>query len=173
VTTQLSTSRPAASTGRNGLLAQLYQRFRGLVHELGKFGVVGGICFGVDFGLNAVLLSGGVEDLTAKAISTAIAATLAFIGNRFWTWRHRERSGLAREYSLYFFFNLVGLGIALTCVAISKYGLGNVWPAIFDTKIASLIAGGIVGNVFGTIFRFWSYRRFVFLAPAVEPGATQ
>lgn len=159
---------PAAPTRSSGPIARLYDRFRHLVHELGKFGVVGGICFGVDFSINALLLGEGVEALAAKAISTTIAATLAFLGNRFWTWRHRESSGLGREYALYFFFNLVGLGIALTCVAISKYGLGSVWPAIFDTNLASLIAGSIVGNVFGTIFRFWSYRRFVFLAPATE-----
>ena len=42
-----------------------------------------------------------------------VSATVAFLGNRFWTWRHRERSGIAREYSLYFLFNVVGLVIAL------------------------------------------------------------
>ena len=93
---------------------QIYDRFSHLVHELGKFGVVGGLCFGVDFGLNALLLAQGVEDLAAKAISTTIAATLAFAGNRYWTWRDRESSGLGREYALYFFFNLVGTYSSVT-----------------------------------------------------------
>jgi putative flippase GtrA len=168
VPTLTSAQPPAAPTRPGGLIARLYDRFRDLVHELGKFGVVGGICFGIDFGLNALLLAMGVEAFTAKAISMAIAATIAFLGNRFWTWRHRESSGLGREYALYFFFNLVGLGIALACIAISKYGLGSIWPSVFDTNLASLLAGSFVGNVFGTIFRFWSYRRFVFLAPATE-----
>jgi putative flippase GtrA len=166
MSTLTSNPPPEATARPTGPLPRLYARFRELVHELGKFGVVGSICFAIDLGINTLLLAEGVEDLTAKSIATAIAATLAFLGNRFWTWRHRESSGLAREYLLYFFFNLVGLGIALVCVAISKYGLGSVWPSIFDTHLASLVAGNLIGNAFGTVFRFWSYRRFVFLVPA-------
>ena len=99
-----------------------------------------------------------------------IAATIAFIGNRFWTWRHRERSGLRREYLLYFFFNAVGLGIGLACLGISHYGLGSIWPDVFQTQLADNIAAQIVGTAFGTLFRFWSYRRFVFIAPAIPPA---
>src|SRR5690606_41387611 len=43
--------------------------------------------------------------ITSKTIATVVAASLAFIGNRFWTWRHRERTSLAREYTLYFCLN--------------------------------------------------------------------
>lgn len=147
-------------------LARLVGRFQHLVRELGKFGVVGAVAYAVDFGLyNTLLIGADWETLTAKTVATAVAATVAFIGNRFWTWRHRERSGLAREYGLYFFFNAVGLAIGLTCLAISHYGLGQIWP-VFETKLADNVASLGVGMVLGTIFRFWSYRRFVFLAPA-------
>ena len=93
---------------RSGLLTALWQRFRQLVHEVGKFGVVGAITFVIDTTI-FTLLRTGIGPYWAAAISMTIAATLAFIGNRFWTWRHRERSGLHREYVLYFAFNLVGL----------------------------------------------------------------
>jgi putative flippase GtrA len=103
-----------------------------------------------------------------------VSATVAFLGNRFWTWRHRERSGLAREYTLYFIFNVVGLAIGLSVLGISHYGLGSVWPGIFQTTLADLIAANIVGTFFGTLFRFWSYRRFVFLVPRpVDEATTQ
>ena len=81
--------------------------------------------------------------LLAKTMSTVIAATVAFLGNRFWTWRHRERSGLRREYLLYFFFNAVGLGIGLACLAISHYGLGSIWPDVFQTQLADNISGTV------------------------------
>lgn len=151
---------PAAAARR------LVARFQHLIREVGKFGIVGAVAYVVDFGLYNVLLAGQWETLTAKAAATAVAATVAFIGNRFWTWRHRERSGLAREYGLYFFFNAVGLGIGLACLAISHYGLGHLWPAVFQNTVADNISSLGIGMVLGTIFRFWSYRRFVFLAPA-------
>lgn len=160
---------PAA---RSGLLRGLRDRFGHLVHELGKFGAVGGTAFLVDTAIYVTLLHRGLETLTAKTLATVVSATLAFLGNRFWTWRHRERSGLTREYLLYFFFNGVGLGITLVALGISHYGLGAVWPEVFKTELADLIAGSVAGNAAATMFRFWTYRRFVFVAPAPAPEPT-
>ena len=155
-----------------GLLRAGYARFRTLIHELGKFGTVGAVAFTVDTVVLAYLLQKhGVESLTAKTLATLVSASVAFLGNRFWTWRHRERSGLAREYTLYFIFNVIGLAIGLAVLGLSHYGLGALWPSTFKTLTADLIAANIVGTVFGTMFRFWSYRRFVFMAPAATSPA--
>jgi putative flippase GtrA len=143
------------------VLRRLYDRFSHLIHELGKFGLVGSVALVIDVIIFNLLRQAGVESLTSATISMAIAATVAFIGNRFWTWRDRERSGLRREYSLYFVFNAVGLLIALICLAISTYGLGSIWPA-FTTPLAENISKQIVGGALGTTFRFWSYRNIVF-----------
>jgi putative flippase GtrA len=155
------------------LLHRLLDRFGHLVHEFGKFGLVGGTAFIIDltlFNVGREVLE--LETLTAKTLSTVVATTVAFTGNRFWTWRHRERSGLAREYGLYFFFNAVGLGIGLTCLAISHYGLGSVWP-VFQSLLADNISGNLIGTALGTLFRFWSYRRFVFLDPIAPEVAIE
>lgn len=145
--------------------SDLRTRLRGLVHELGKFGAVGGFAFTVDLVLYNVLLQAGVETLIAKAGSTVVATTIAFFGNRFWTWRHGEHTNMARQYTTFFVLNLIGLGIALACLAISHYGLGSVWPAA-QSKLADNIAGLGVGTALGTLFRFWSYRRYVFRVTA-------
>jgi putative flippase GtrA len=158
------TTPPPTSGG--GLLRRLQSRFAALVRELGKFGTVGGIAFACDLAIYNVLLSLGTETLTSKVISTLIATTVAFAGNRFWTWRHRERRNLAHEYTLFFLLNGVGLGIGLSCLAISHYGLGQIWPAL-QTPLADNISGQLVGTALGTVFRFWSYRRFVFRDTAV------
>ena len=147
----------------------LVDRFGHLMHEMGKFGMVGAVSFVVDIVLfNLAISALGMERLTAKTFSTVVAASVAFVGNRFWTWRHRERSGLAREYGLYFFFNAVGLGIGLGCLAISHYGLGAIWPNVFKSLLADNISANLVGTALGTLFRFWSYRRFVFVGPAEQ-----
>ncbi|GAA4931038.1 GtrA family protein [Actinoplanes utahensis] len=143
----------------------LRTRLRGLVRELGKFGTVGSVAFTVDLVLYTVLLRAGMETLLAKTVSTAVATTIAFLGNRFWTWRDGGHSNMARQYTMFFVLNLIGLGIALACLAISHYALGQIWP-VLQSKPADIIAGSGVGTVLGTLFRFWSYRRFVFRVTA-------
>jgi putative flippase GtrA len=144
-------------TGLRGLVA----RFEHLFRELGKFGVVGGVAFVIDTLIFNVLLFAHVTSLLAATISMCLAATVAFVGNRFWTWRNRSRTGLHREYVLYFLFNLVGLGIALGCLAISIYVLGDIWP-VFKGTLAQNVAKNVVGMALGTTFRFWAYRQIVF-----------
>jgi len=150
----------------------LWQRFGRLVRELGKFGVVGGLAYLIDLGFFNLFLS-SFGSIGAKVASTVIAATAAFIGNRFWTWRDRQSTGLHREYLLYFFFNAVGLAIALACLGISKYGFGHYWPRTFHTRLADNIAAQGFGLVLGTTFRFWSYKRFVFLAASTDEAAEE
>jgi putative flippase GtrA len=161
---------PPTGGGSGNALRRLRERFGALVHELGKFGTVGSVAFACDLTIYNILLHLGTETLTAKTISTLLAATVAFTGNRFWTWRHRERRSLAREYIQYFLLNAVGLAIGLSCLAISHYGLGQIWP-ILQTPLADNISGQLVGTALGTLFRFWSYRRFVFRETAVAGAA--
>ncbi|TDB71573.1 GtrA family protein [Micromonospora sp. KC721] len=161
---------PGSPQTPSGLVSTLLDRFGHLVRELSKFATVGGIAFLIDFALfNFLAFGQGVPPVAAKTVSTVVAATLAFIGNRFWTWRHRLRSHPAREYALFFFFNAVGLGIAVACLALSRYGLGSIWPDVFQTALADNIASFLVGTGLGTLFRFWSYRRFVFVEAGIPP----
>jgi putative flippase GtrA len=151
----------------------LWERFGHLVHELGKFGVVGLVSYLIDLSIYTALYHTQLGWFWAKVASTVVAATVAFLGNRFWTWRDRERSGLRREYALYFFFNAVGLGIALACLGISHVGLGHFWPAIFHTQLADTFAAQGAGLVLGTLFRFWAYRTFVFVAASSDQAAAE
>lgn len=155
-------------TPPSGLRAKL----QGLVREVGKFGAVGATSFAIDTVIFNLLLGSGAETLVAKLVSTVIATTVAFLGNRFWTWRHRAHTHMARQYTLFFVLNAVGLAIGLGCLAISHYGLGAIWPA-FQSRLADNVSAQIVGTAAGTLFRFWSYRRFVFPATAGPVGDDQ
>jgi putative flippase GtrA len=88
-----------------------------------------------------------------------VATVFTYAGNRHWTFRHRARTGVAREYPLFFLLNGIGLGIALACLATSRYVLG------FSGPLADNVSANVVGLLIGTLFRFWSYRKWVFPAP--------
>jgi putative flippase GtrA len=125
---------------------------------------VGAVCTVIDVGLFNVLHFGAnVDPLLAKCISVAVATTASYLGNRHWSFRARGGRGFSREYPLFFLLNAVGLGFALVCLAVTKYGLGLTGP------LALNLAGNVVGMAGATIFRFWSYRRWVF--PAINAGA--
>ena len=132
--------------------------FRQLLRELAKFGVVGAIAFVVDVGLYNILRISSLNErpTTAKIISSGVAIMVAYLGNRFWTYRNRPRTGYARETALFLVFNLLGVCIALLCQAFTHYVLG------FDSLLADNISVNGIGLVLGTAFRFWSYRKFVF-----------
>ena len=151
------------------LLRSLYERFAHLVHEVGKFGVVGAVCYGIDLTVfNVCLLAFGLAWFPALVVSTVVSTSFAFAGNRFWTWRDRERSTLRREYGLYFGFNLVGLAISTGVLLLSHNVLGGVWP-ILQTALADNISGKVVGVGLASLFRFWAYRRYIFRAPEQGP----
>jgi putative flippase GtrA len=149
-------------------LRGIWARLGSIVHEFMKFGVVGSFAYVVDVGLFNLLLYGGGDGplngrpLAAKTISVIAGTIVAYLGNRHWTFRHRASHSVAWGYTLFFLLNAVGLGITLTCLAISHYVLDLTGP------LADNIAANVVGVAFGSAFRFWSYRRWVFPAPGEQ-----
>ena len=140
----------------------LYDRFRHLIHEAAKFGAVGGIGFLVtDGGTNLLqpVLHGWLK---ANVIATVAGTMVTYLGSRYWTFRHRERGSMARETALFFVFNGAGLGIQLACIGFTNYALG------LTDKLASNVAL-FLGICLGTLFRFWSYRKWVWIAPTPGP----
>jgi putative flippase GtrA len=158
------TAVPARAANAPTLTARLRASIDVVYREMVKFGAVGAVAFVVDVGVFNLLRFGflGFEGpleskpLTAKAISAFIATIVAWLGNRYWTFRRRRRASRRREFLLFLLMNLAGLGIALLCLAFSHYVLG------LRNALADNIAGNVIGLGLGTLFRFWAYKRFVF-----------
>ena len=150
-----------------GLIRGLYARFRVLIHETAKFGVVGGVAFVLTIGLfNAFHYGAGLGPITSTTLANLLATVFAFAGNKFWAFRHRKGSHWGRETVLFFFFNGVGILITDGVVAAAQYGLGLTDK--FSYNVANVIGIGLA-----TLFRLYCYRRWVFLyadggAPAAE-----
>jgi putative flippase GtrA len=147
----------------------LPKRFRGLADELVKFGTVGLINTGLDYLVLNLLLA--IGPLKAKVVATIIATTASYLMNRKWTFGNRSRTGIRREYALFFGLNLVGMVIQLAVLGVAKYGLGFHEHGGGDDRLALNIANAI-GIGVAMVFRFWAYRTFVFKAPELEPAET-
>jgi putative flippase GtrA len=135
---------------------RLVDRWHLLIKELTKFGVIGVVNTVVDFVIwNLMLFLGPIK---AQVVATCVSATSSYFMNRHWTFRHRARSGLRREYLLFFMFNAVGLVITSSILGIASY-VFHVEDRLW-LNVVKVFAIGVA-----TVFRFWSYRRWVFLHP--------
>ncbi|AGL20983.1 GtrA family protein [Actinoplanes sp. N902-109] len=140
----------------------LMERLRHVAPEALAFGVIGAGNTLLYMAITWALL--GIGAVKASVVATIITTTLAYLANRFWTYRNHTRTALKREYTLFFGFNLAGMVIQSGAVAIGKYGFG-----LTEEKDAVLFMGvTVLGIGIATIFRFWAYRTFVFLKPAVD-----
>lgn len=143
-----------SSISRRGGLAGLVDT---IWHEIAKFGIVGALSFVIDLGgmnlLTHTVLEGKVT--TARILSGVAATLFAWFGNRSWTFAHRRSRPVHHEVTLFFVVNGLALIISTLCLVISHYGLD------FTSRLADNIAT-VIGIGLGTLFRFWTYRRFVF-----------
>jgi putative flippase GtrA len=136
----------------------LYRRYRDLTGEAIRFLIVGSVAFGVTIGGTNALHSGaGLGPLTSNVLANIAATLVGFTGNRYWAFRHRADSGRPREFVLFIILNAVGTAIQLVCIGFTHYVLD--FRSTLALNIALLLGIGL-----GTLFRFWSYRRWVFLA---------
>ena len=135
---------------------------RSLVGEVLKFGVVGVGGVVVDIALFNVLEHAHVGPATSKAGSTTVAAVLSYFANRHWSFAHRARTGLRRELPLFILLSAIGLGLAETCLVISHYGLG------YHSTLADNLSANGIGLILGTAWRFWSFKRWVFVTAEVH-----
>ena len=149
------------------LIRETYLRFQVLVHEVAKFGVVGAIGFVVQLGVQNALYPGhGVGAVTAVVIAYAIATVVTFVGNRWWAFRHRKGAGLGPELAQFVVLNVVGIFIQVGIVDLVVHGMGHSDRLSYN--IATIFGIGI-----GTMFRLFTYRRFVFRTAPPASGAAE
>jgi putative flippase GtrA len=149
-------------------MRSLRDRLRRGAGELARFGAVGAVAYVIDVGTFNMLVHYGSPGLlsnkpiTAKILATVLATLFAYVANREWTWRDRGRRGFAREYTLFFVLNAIALVITLVPLVLSRYVFH------LDSALADNISANVIGVGLGTIFRFWSYRRWVFPRKSAE-----
>lgn len=144
-------------SGRVALRDYLRNSWRILLKEITAFGFVGLAAFVVDIGIYNALAPHGW--LKAKLVSTIVATSVAYIGNRYLSFSHRARSSIGRETSFFFGINIVVLVFSLLILGLFAYPLNQR----HDHLVMNVV--NLVTIALGTGVRFWGYKRFVFRHP--------
>ncbi|MFD8721500.1 GtrA family protein [Streptomyces sp. NPDC059629] len=134
-----------------------------LVREVAKFGAVGGAGILVNLGVfNLLRHATGLQVVRASVIATVVAIVFNYLGFRYWTYRDRDKHGRTKELTLFLLFSAVGLVIENGLLYAATYGFG--WDSPLQSNVFKFVGIGVA-----TLFRFWSYRTWVFKAlPARE-----
>ncbi|MEU5151487.1 MULTISPECIES: GtrA family protein [Streptomyces] len=142
------------------------ERVRGLVREVAKFGAVGGLGVLVNLGVfNLIRHTTDLQVVRASVIATVVAIATNYLGFRYYAYRDRAQSGRTREMALFAGFSAIGLVIENGVLYTATYGFG--WDGPLASNVFKFIGIGTA-----TVFRFWSYRTWVFKAlPPVAPPA--
>jgi putative flippase GtrA len=140
------------------LIRDYYYRFQILVHEIAKFGVVGAVGFVVQIGVqNELHIGMKVGPTFAVVLAYCVATAVTFVGNKYWAFKHRKGRGLKQEAATFILLNGIGIAIQVGLVDAAYYGLDMRDNLTYN--IATIVGIGIA-----TLFRLYSYRKFVFVA---------
>ncbi len=146
-------------------------RFRELVarlltREVLTFLAVGGTGYVVDVVAFNLLRSmhpfAGLDPSVARTLAVAVAMCVTYVGNRSLTWRHHTSGNRRREVSLFVLFNIIGFGFSIVTLVLSHDVLG------LTSRLADNISANVVGLALGTVFRYVTYKRFVFATPPTD-----
>lgn len=128
--------------------------------EVVTFLAVGGLGYVVDIAsfnlLRSAPVLSTVDPSYARVLAVALAMVVTYLGNRLLTWRGQGGGDRRREISLFVVFNIIGLGPSVAALVISHDLLG------LTSRLSDNISANVVGLVLGTVFRYWTYERFVF-----------
>ncbi|MEU9318519.1 GtrA family protein [Streptomyces sp. NPDC048295] len=140
----------------------LRARLELLAREVAKFGVVGAVGLVVNIVVSNLLWRyTDIPTVRAGLLATLVAILGNYIGFRYWTYRDRDKSGRTRELTLFLLFSAVGAVIETGVLYTATYGFG--WNTPVQSNVFKILGIGIA-----TLFRFWSYRTWVFKALPVE-----
>ncbi|WP_417510420.1 GtrA family protein [Microbacterium sp.] len=138
-------------------------RIRRLAGVGSRFLVVGGISTIIEIAaFNLFVFVFGWDPVLSKIAASLVALVNAYLGNREWTFRHRDRRGRVSELVLFLITNAVctALGAALVWLGVEALSLitGHAAGA-FWLNIINLVSIVIV-----VLFRFVLYHKVVFRA---------
>ncbi|MCD7886139.1 MAG: GtrA family protein [Clostridiales bacterium] len=109
-----------------------------LLHQIMKFGVVGGLAFLIDYGLLALLTEViGLHYLLSGAISFSVSVIFNYICSVLWVFDVDKKRGGARNLGIFLVLSILGLGInqLLMWLLVEGGGIYYLLAKIFATAV--------------------------------------
>ena len=101
-----------------------------------------------------------MDPSVARTLAVVLAMCVTYVGNRWLTWPAESDADRRREVALFVVFNVIGYAFSVVCLLLS-HDLLRLTSALADNVSANVVGVGL-----GTLFRFVTYRRFVFGGPS-------
>ena len=89
-------------------------------------------------------------------IAIGVATVATYFGNHYLTYHDRAARRSVRRLAIFALLNVIALLLQLACLGFSRYVLGLADP------VSDNLWGTIIGQGVATVFRYFTYGRFVF-----------
>ncbi|MEV7618622.1 GtrA family protein [Microbacterium sp. NPDC089321] len=144
-------------------------RLRRLASVGSRFLVVGALSTLIEIGVfNLLVYVMGVDVVWGKIIASLVALVNAYIGNREWTFKHRDRRGRVNELVLFLITNAVCTGLGALLLWLGVLGASAILgrdAGPFAVNFVNLVSIAIV-----VLVRFALYHGIVFrVSPPKQP----
>lgn len=143
--------------------------------ELTKFGIVGGLCFGLDLAIYYGLTASGLDTWMAKSLSVVSATFLNYYLNKTWTWGHSHKDNKRfRNYLILYgvsgALNVISNSFFLKILPDHEFSMvilnksGEVLRNFLTIKLDKFLA--VIGaTIVGMIVNFIGQKLWVFKTP--------
>ncbi len=135
-----------------------------------RFLIVGAVSTIIEIAAFNLLLALGAGPVAAKVIASLIALVNAYIGNREWAFRSRDRAGAGRQMIRFLVVNAVCTGIGAGAVWLGAQTLVAIFGQAdaIGLNVVNLVS---IGGV--TVVRFLLYHLVVFPPARAIPSAEE
>ncbi|SDD77829.1 Putative flippase GtrA (transmembrane translocase of bactoprenol-linked glucose) [Sanguibacter gelidistatuariae] len=128
-----------------------------------RFAITGLAAYAADVVVfNVSLLVLRIDPLAAKALSSVVGITVAYVGSRYYTWPAGPRTGTRRAVVTFVAISIAAAAVQVLCLWATHHLLGLTSP------LADNLSANVLGMGAATVLRYWAFRRFVFSPLAVD-----
>lgn len=109
-----------------------------LIQQICRFGVIGGLCFLIDYGIMIGLTEVvGVDYLISSGISFSISVIVNYILSMRFVFRSRESTNKLMEFFIFVLLSVIGLGLneLLMWCMVGKLGIHYMLAKIVVTAV--------------------------------------